>query len=263
MKSFFRSFPYSTFLISILCMGLGLSLLLWPDHAMTVMCYGFGGVLILAGILQTVIYIAGEKKGLVQKLMLLSGFIAAVVGVWLLFSPDKVRTLAMIVMGIVLLYHGGMDIKYAFDIKNCGGRTWTAALFFGIATCAVGVLMLVNPFNTEGPLFLVAGIGFLFDGITDFFTSFAVGTSKARYERLAGSAPVIELEPGAAQTLPMEGNTAATLALSGENAEPAAEQVPAPAETAPAPEQAPEPSASEPIAVTLEEAMRDNETPKE
>ena len=127
MKSFFRSFPYSTFLISILCMGLGLSLLLWPDHAMTVMCYGFGGVLILAGILQTVIYIAGEKKGLVQKLMLLSGFIAAVVGVWLLFSPDKVRTLAMIVMGIVLLYHGGMDIKYAFDIKNCGGRTWTAA----------------------------------------------------------------------------------------------------------------------------------------
>ena len=263
MKSFFRSFPYSTFLISILCMGLGLSLLLWPDHAMTGMCYGFGGVLILAGILQTVIYIAGEKKGLVQKLMLLSGFIAAVVGVWLLFSPDKVRTLAMIVMGIVLLYHGGMDIKYAFDIKNCGGRTWTAALFFGIATCAVGVLMLVNPFKTEGPLFLVAGIGFLFDGITDFFTSFAVGTSKARYERLAGSAPVIELEPGAAQTLPMEGNTAATPALSGETAEPAAEQVPAPAETAPAPEQAPEPSASEPIAVTLEEAMRDNETSKE
>ncbi|MBR3545181.1 MAG: DUF308 domain-containing protein, partial [Oscillospiraceae bacterium] len=238
-------------------------LLLWPDNAMTVLCYGFGGVLILAGILQTVIYIAGEKKGIVQKLMLLSGFIAAVVGVWLLFSPDKVRTLAMIVMGIVLLYHGGMDIKYAFDIKNCGGRTWTAALFFGIATCAVGVLMLVNPFKTEGPLFLVAGIGFLFDGITDFFTSFAVGTSKARYERLAGSAPVIELEPGAAQTLPMEGNTAATPALSGETAEPAAEQVPAPAETAPAPEQAPEPSASEPIAVTLEEAMRDNETPKE
>ena len=51
MKSFFRSFPYSTFLISILCMGLGLSMLLWPDHAMTVMCYGFGGVLILAGMI--------------------------------------------------------------------------------------------------------------------------------------------------------------------------------------------------------------------
>ena len=149
-----------------------------------------------------------------------------------------------------------------FDIKAAQGKSWGMVMFFGIATCAVGVLMLVNPFKTEGPLFLVAGIGFLFDGITDFFTSFAVGTSKARYERLAGSAPVIELEPGAAQTLPMEGNTAATPALSGETAEPSAETAPTPAETAPAPKQAPEPSASEPIAVTLEEAMRGDETPK-
>ena len=245
MKLFFRSFPYATFLISILCMALGLAVIIWPDHAMTVLCYGFGGVLILAGILQTVIYISGEKKGLLQKLMLLSGFISAVVGVWLLFSPDKVRTLAMIVMGIVLLYHGGMDIKYAFDIKNCEGRTWTAALFFGIATCAVGVLMLVNPFKAEGMLFTVAGIGFLFDGITDFFTSFAVGTVKARYERLSGSAPVIELEPGAAQPLPLEGNTSGTPVLSGENAGP---------DDGPA-----GPPAAEPVAVTLEEALRDDE----
>ena len=127
MKSFFRNFPYATFLVSILCMALGLSVLLWPAYAMKVLCYGFGGVLIVAGILQTVFYIAGENKGLLQKLMLLSGFIAAVVGVWLLFSPDKVRTLAMIVLGIVLLYHGGMDIKYAFDIKNCGGRCFSAS----------------------------------------------------------------------------------------------------------------------------------------
>ncbi len=65
MKHFFRSFPYGTFLISILCLGLGLALLVWPDYASKVLCYGFGGVLILAGILQTVIYISGENKGLV------------------------------------------------------------------------------------------------------------------------------------------------------------------------------------------------------
>lgn len=238
MKRFIRSFPYATFVISILCMALGLAVIVWPASAMKFLCYGFGGVLILAGILQTVSYIAGENKGLIQKLMLLSGFIAAVVGVWLLFSPEKVRTLAMIVMGIVLLYHGGMDIKYAFDIKNCQGRSWTTALFFGIATCGLGVLMLVNPFEKAETLFLVAGIGFLFDGITDLFTSFAVAGSKAHYERIAGSAPVIELEPGAAHTVPVEGNTAQTPALAdtapeGVPAEtPEAVSAEAPAETA-------------------------------
>ena len=258
MKFFFRNFPYATFLISILCMALGLAVILWPAYSMKVLCYGFGGVLILAGILQTVIYISGENKGLVQKVMLLSGFIAAVVGVWLLFSPDKVRTLAMIVMGIVLLYHGGMDIKYAFDIKNCGGRSWTAALFFGVATCAIGVLMLVNPFKEEGILFTVAGVGFLFDGITDFFTSFSVGTNKARYERLSGSAPVIELTPGSAQTLPLEGNSAGAPALATADPAPAAEDAASDSETPEPPFPAPEPSASEPVAVTLEEALRED-----
>ena len=242
MKNFFRSFPYSTLLISILCIGLGAAVLFRPDNAMTVLCYGFGGVLVLAGILQMVIYLSGEKKGLLQKLMMLSGIISAVVGVWLLFSPDKVRTLAMIVLGIVLLYHGGMDIKYAVDIKNCNGKTWTWALFFGIATCGVGVLMLVNPCkDSPSALFTVAGVGFLFDGLTDLFTSFAVGVSKARYDYLAGAAPVIELEPGSAQTLPVEGNSAATPTL----AESAAGSV--------GPE-APVPSEIEPVAVTLDEA---------
>ena len=53
----------------------------------------------------------------------------------------------------------------------------------------------------------------------------------------------------------MEGNTAATPALNGETAEPAVETTPVPAE-------APVPSETEPIAVTLEEAIRDDE-PKE
>ena len=248
MKSFFRNFPYGTFLISILCAGLGLSVLIWPDYAMKVLCYGFGGVLILAGILQTVVYLSGENKGFTQKLLLLSGFIAAVVGVWLLFSPDKVRTLAMIVLGIVLLYHGGMDIKYAFDIKNSGGKSWKAALFFGVATCGAGVLMLVNPFKgNDSALFTVAGVGFLFDGLTDLFTSFAVGVAKGRYERLAGSAPVIELEPGAAQTLPLEGNAAETPALDS-GAAPAGASAPVPGTPAA------EPAPAEPVAVTLEEA---------
>ena len=92
--------------------------------------------------------------------------------------------------------------------------------------------MLVNPFkDSEQALLLVAGIGFLFDGVTDFFTSFAVGASKAHYDRVAGSAPVIELEPGQSQTLPLEGNEAAAPALSGETPEPVEEPV-EPAETA-------------------------------
>ena len=242
MKSFFRNFRYSTLLVSILCMGLGAAALLWKGDTMKVLCYGFGAVLILAGIIQVVSYLLGDRKGMLQKLMLLSGFMAAVVGVWLLFSPSYVRKLALIVLGVVLLYHGFMDIKYGFDIKGCQAKGSAMAVFFGVATCAVGVLMLVDPFKNESVLLTVAGLGFLFDGLTDFITVFTLAGAQVHYERLQSAAPVIELEPGAAQTMHVDGNTAETPVL----AEPETEAVPA--EDAPA---------AEPVVVTAEEARED------
>ena len=215
MKSFFRNFRYSTLLVSILCMGLGALVLLKPDNTMKVLTYGFGGVLVLAGIIQVVAYLLGERKGLLPKLMLLAGIMSAVVGVWMLFTkPDGVRKLAMIVLGVVLLYHGFMDIKYGFDIKGCQAKGAAMAVFFGVATCAVGVLMLVDPFKSEGALLTVAGLGFLFDGITDFITVFTLAGAKVHYDRLQSAAPVIELEPGAAHTVHVDGNTAETPVLS-------------------------------------------------
>ena len=215
MKSFFRNFRYSTLLVSILCMGLGALVLLKPDNTMKVLTYGFGGVLVLAGIIQVVAYLLGERKGLLPKLMLLAGIMSAVVGVWMLFTkPDGVRKLAMIVLGVVLLYHGFMDIKYGFDIKGCQAKGAAMAVFFGVATCAVGVLMLVDPFKSDGALLTVAGLGFLFDGITDFITVFTLAGAKVHYDRLQSAAPVIELEPGAAHTVHVDGNTADTPVLS-------------------------------------------------
>ena len=218
MKSFFRNFRYSTLLVSILCMGLGVVVLMWPDNTMKVLSYGFGGVLILAGIIQVVSFLLGERKGMLPKLMLLAGIMSAVVGVWMVFTrPDSIRKLAMIVLGIVLLYHGFMDVKYGFDIKGCQAKGAAMAVFFGVATCAIGVLMLVDPFKSEGLLLTVAGLGFLFDGVTDFITVFTLAGAKVHYDRLQGAAPVIELEPGAAHTVPVEGNTAGTPVL-GETA---------------------------------------------
>ena len=225
MKLYFRNFRFAMFGVSILCLALGLAILLWPDYAMKILCYGFGAVLVISGLLQVGSYLTGERVGLLRKLLLISGILSAVIGVWVLLTPDRVLTLTMIVLGIVLIYHGAMDIKYGFDIKACDGKNWGAALFFGLATCGVGVLILVNPFDAAEKLMIAAGIGFLFDGLTDIFTVFTVAHAKAQYERLAGAEPVIQIEPSAAAEQLEEGSAPAPAA-----AEP--EETPAAAETA-------------------------------
>ncbi len=206
MKRFFRNFPFAAFGVSLLCIALGTAVLLWPDDAMKWMCYGFGGVMILSGILQVASYLAGERVGFLRKILLLSGVIAAVAGVWILLShgaTEQILRLTVIVMGVVLLYHGFMDCKYGLDIKRCGTGGWSASIILGVAICAVGVLLLVNPFEKNDTLLFAAALGFLLDGISGLFTTVAVAHGKAHADLLASQAPVIELDPAqAAETLP-------------------------------------------------------------
>ena len=241
MKLYFRNFKFAMFGISLLCMALGLAILIWPEYAMKLLCYGFGGVLVLSGILQIASYLIGERVGLLRKLLLISGITGVVAGAWILMTPNMVMTLTVIVLGVVLIYHGAMDIKYGFDIKACGTRGWAPALVFGLITCGAGVLVLVNPFEASEMLFMAAGIGFLFDGLTDLFAVFAVAHAKATYEKLSGAAPVIELEPGAASQLPLDGNGAHTPAISEpeetDAADPVSDTADAPAEAADASEE--------------------------
>lgn len=206
MKRFFRNFAFAAFGVSILCLALGVAMLVWTATAMKWMCYAFGGVLILSGILQVASYLAGERVGLLRKLLLISGIIAAVVGAWILLSQTlltQVMRLTVIVMGVVLLYHGFANCKHGLDIKKYGTGGWTAALVLGVAICAVGVLLLVNPFAKEESLLFAAALGFLLDGVSGLFTTVAVAHGKARAELAANQAPVIELDPAeAAETLP-------------------------------------------------------------
>ena len=87
MKRFFRHFAFAAFGVSILCLALGIAMLIWTATAMKWISYGFGAVMILSGILQIASYLTGERVGLLRKLLLISGIIAAVAGVWILLTP--------------------------------------------------------------------------------------------------------------------------------------------------------------------------------
>ena len=135
MKRFFRHFAFAAFGVSILCLALGIAMLIWTATAMKWISYGFGAVMILSGILQIASYLTGERVGLLRKLLLISGIIAAVAGVWILLTQslaEQVMRLTVIVMGVVLLYHGFMDCKHGLDIKTCGTGGWSAALVLGV-----------------------------------------------------------------------------------------------------------------------------------
>ena len=200
MKQFFRHFRFSMFGAALLCVLLGIALLLWPNVSQSVFCYAFGGLLVISGLFQIAAYLVGTQKGLMQKIMFAGGLIAIVAGVWVLLSPDKVLQLTVVVVGVVMIYHGVMDVKYSSDLKRCESRYWVVALICGLITCGIGVLLLVNPFASMDTLFIIVAIGFLFDGVSDLFTVVVVADGERRFElgtqkvdAIEGKGEVLEL----------------------------------------------------------------------
>lgn len=193
MKKFLHHFRFATFGVAILCTLLGVALLLWPDQSMNVLGYGFGAVLTISGLLQIGGYVAGNRQGFLKKLMLLAGILIAVVGVAILLAPKTVMKLTVVVIGIVMLYHGVMDIKFGFDIKECNDSKWAVTLVMGLVTCALGVLVLVNPFESARFLMIIIGIGLIFDGLSDVVTVSVMAQAKRIFE-LTNQEPVIEID---------------------------------------------------------------------
>lgn len=198
MKKFFRHFRFATFGVAILCSLLGLALLIWPEQSMNVLGYGFGAVLAISGLLQIGGYVAGSRQGFLKKLQLLAGILIVVVGGAILLAPKSVLKLTVIVIGIVMLYHGVMDIKFGFDIKECNGNKWGITLLMGLVTCALGVLVLVNPFESARVLMIIIGAGLIFDGVSDVVTVSVMAQTKKVFE-LMNQEPVIEIDAPATE----------------------------------------------------------------
>ena len=206
IKQYFRHIRFPVLGAAVLCLALGVVVLLWPGDTLRVLCIGFGAVLILSGLLQLASYFLGEKSSVWRRLLILSGIISIVVGVWILLGPDKVLRLVSIVLGVVLLYHGFADIRFGMDIKKCGGKSAATVVLFGLLTCALGVLILVDPFEGEKLLMLFMGLSFLFDGATDTYTVFALAKAEKQYDALASAEPVIEMPPASAEIVPENKN---------------------------------------------------------
>ena len=69
-------------------MVVGLVLIIWPGTSTQVVCMVLGGVLLLYGIIQIVLYLIARERTLYLQGMLMLGIVFGVLGAWILFRPD-------------------------------------------------------------------------------------------------------------------------------------------------------------------------------
>ena len=169
MYQFFKGLRANYLLSAILCVIFGITLIVWPDISIRIVCIGLGCVLALSGLVNLITYFVARDGSFLSHINLLVGIILAVMGVWIILKPDILIMMVPIVIGVIVVVHGVHNLVQTVELCRNRYSKWWVALLLGIATIGFGVLLVVNPFEAVSTVIILIGIFLIYDGISDIW----------------------------------------------------------------------------------------------
>ncbi len=160
---------------SIAYLLLGLALLIWPAHSLRLVCYLFGGVILLKGVTSVWAFVRSTEKFFFSYFSLIFGIIACAFGLFLLIKPDIVVSVLPFLVGIFILLDGFVRLQSAFELRRAGMPNWWSFLALAAFSALLGIVIAVNPFETVEFLVMAIGTVLLVEGILNLASSFYAG----------------------------------------------------------------------------------------
>ena len=231
-------------LMSIAYIVLGLMLLIMPETSLLWICYAFGVVVLITGIVCLIQYARIRGTGFTAPFMLVGGVITAGLGIFTLAKPQVVTSFLPIVFGIFIVVDGLSRIGTAIDLAKRKGQKWWVVLLLSIVSLLCGALLacsqLLNNRNVD--LLLLSGIFLLAEGILNLCCTIYIAMEFHALDRL--DAAKAEMETAAApEPSPEAPSPAPAEPAAEESAETDLPDVPAPELTTEPPEPDQEPTA--------------------
>lgn len=160
-----REFRWSFIVTALAFAALGLVLILWPDASMNVLCYLVGGALTLYGGFNVLSFLFSRDRTFTFELVI--GVITAAIGIFSLISPNSIRDILSIILGLVIIIDSLIGIKRAFTLRELGLDAWWIGLVLSVAAAFLGAMFMINKEMFGQALLIVVGAVLLYQGVSD------------------------------------------------------------------------------------------------
>lgn len=145
-------------LLSVAYIVIGMLLLIMPETSLLWICNIFGVVVLVTGIVCLIQYARIRGTGFTAPFMLVGGVITAGLGIFTLAKPQVVTSFLPIVFGIFIVVDGLSRIGTAIDLAKRKGQKWWLLLLFSIVSVALGILLVLHPFDAAVSAVMLCGI---------------------------------------------------------------------------------------------------------
>ena len=169
MSDFLKGLKANYTISAGLCTLLGLVLLIWPGTTMRIVCTLLGSMLLIYGLAQVVLYLINKERTMLSQGMMVFGIVLAVIGIWILTSPEMIIMAVPVIVGVLIVIHGVHNVGQAIALKKDGYDRWWLAFLFGALTVVLGGILVYNPFEVAETVVRFIGIFLIYDGVSDIW----------------------------------------------------------------------------------------------
>ena len=143
----------------ILLFLLGIYFAMNPTISASFMGYMFGIALIITGVYNSIKYVVNFEVSRFFLNSLIYGILSILVGVIILFNPFSFANIISIMLGIWLIISSVFRGTLVWQLKKYNEEIWPISLTTAVLTFILGILILINPF--ESYLLLTTFVGIL------------------------------------------------------------------------------------------------------
>ncbi|MDO4356468.1 MAG: DUF308 domain-containing protein [Clostridia bacterium] len=170
MKNWFHSYgergwiAVCTFLAMLV---FGLMLLIHPENIYNLLLNLAGGVLILIGLIRVVSYFFSDAMMALEGRKLSGGVVTMMAGLALILFKPLFISLIPLLLGAVMFVGGAIRLQGALDLKRLGGDRYKLVLGSSVVSLVLGLIIVLNPFQSGMTLLRLIGASLLLETIMD------------------------------------------------------------------------------------------------
>lgn len=172
-----KHFKTSYIWVSLGYVILGAIFLIRPELSLNMLCYAFGTLTIVYGIVHLITYFVKDRMVSVFRYDMVIGIIAVALGIFILICPQLVINILPLLIGIFIVLSSVMKVQNAVDLKRTEHPRWWLFLIFALISVALGVTLILNPFESATLLIMFIGGSLLADGIMSLWSMLSLTLS--------------------------------------------------------------------------------------
>jgi len=174
-------FTLTELLLGAAAIVLGLVLLIWPNMAVSVILNGIGIICIIIGAVNAIRYFLLDARQSIASNELAIGLSWAAAGALVIALKPLLISILPFFFGLIVLIGGLVKVQGTLGFKRMNSARWYLELIFAIVSIALGLLILLNPFNTAMVLMRFIGGALVIEAIADLISRRAFIRTKEKF----------------------------------------------------------------------------------